>query len=292
MSHQPKIAYFSGEPIGVPVLNELAAAGIIPDLIVTNPDRPSGRKLELTPPPSKVWATHNNIPVFQPASLKNREDLAQLTEIEWDLFVVVAYSQIMPEWLIELPKQKTINLHPSLLPALRGPSPIRSAILNDTPEAVGATVMLMDKDMDHGPLLTQETLTTDVWPPNGIDLDHQLATSGGQLLASTIPDYLAGNISPQTQDHDKATFTKKLSKEMGELIIYPHSLPTSKEARAALLKIKGLAGWPSTYFFHNEKRIKVIDAFLTKGGTLEITEVIPEGKSTMPFSTYLNSITE
>jgi len=149
MSLPLNFAYFGGEPLGVPVLETLKATGFVPNLIVASPDRPAGRKHELTPPPVKIWAEANNIPVFQPESLKERDALTPLTKETFDLFVVVAYNKILPKWLLELPVHKTINLHPSLLPLYRGASPIRSAILEDNREAVGVSIMLMDKEMDH-----------------------------------------------------------------------------------------------------------------------------------------------
>ena len=147
-----KLVYFGGEPIGVPVLEELEAAGFLPSLIVCNPDRPVGRKQVLTPPPVKIWAEERNIEVFQPENLKpetvgHRMSHSESHSEEWDLFVVVAYSQIMPQWLIELPKHKTINMHPSLLPKLRGASPIRSTILEDRRGECGATVIQRDEKM-------------------------------------------------------------------------------------------------------------------------------------------------
>lgn len=286
--NNPRIAYFGGEPIGVPVLEELKACGITPSLVVCNPDRPSGRGRTLTRPPVKQWAAAHGIEVFQPDTLKEA-DIPRLTAVEWDLFVVVAYNKIMPDWLIQLPTHKTINVHPSLLPKLRGMSPIRTAILEDKRAEIGVSIMLMDAEMDHGPLLAQTALpiTDDHWPIDGRELDTALANLGGALLADTIGKWLAGDIIPTDQNHVDATYTKKLTKEQGELTLDPHSLPTGPEAYAALLKIRGLAGWPGTFFFHNNKRIKITNAELTATGDLRVMSVIPEGKSEIPFTTYI-----
>ncbi len=292
MSTPLRFAYFGGEPLGVPVLEELKAAGLMPSLIVCNPDRPAGRSLELTPPHVKVWATEHNIPVFQPDSLKDRNELTLLTEGNFDLFVVVAYNRILPEWLLELPTHKTINLHPSLLPQYRGASPIRTAILDDNRAAVGVSVMLMDKEMDHGPILAQEAmpLTPEQWPIDGVILDAILSEAGGRLLAETIPAWVAGTITPSEQTHAEATYCGKITRAEGELFINPHRLPEGETAYQALLKIRAFAGWPGTFFMHESKRVKIIDASLTPSGTLDIHTVVPEGKKVQSFAQYLASI--
>jgi methionyl-tRNA formyltransferase len=237
----------------------------------------------------KVWALAHNIPVFQPTSLTNKEELTPLTEGDFDLFVVVAYNRIMPEWLIELPKHKTINLHPSLLPQYRGASPIRTAILEDNRDAVGVSVMLMDKEMDHGPLLAQErfTLTAAQWPIDGLILDAALSEAGGKLLAETIPLFIAGTITPEEQAHQKATYCGKISRADGELFINPRHLPEGETAYRTLLKIRAFAGWPGTFFVHENKRVKIIDASLGDTGALTILTVVPEGKKVQAFTQYL-----
>jgi len=294
MSLPLNFAYFGGEPLGVPVLETLKATGFVPNLIVASPDRPAGRKHELTPPPVKIWAEANNIPVFQPESLKERDALTPLTKETFDLFVVVAYNKILPKWLLELPVHKTINLHPSLLPLYRGASPIRSAILEDNREAVGVSIMLMDKEMDHGPIITQEAhnITEGEWPMDGITLDAVLAERGGKLLVKTIASYINGKLSPQEQDHKQATYCGKINRGDGELKIDPFNLPTDGIAYATLLKIRAYAGWPGTFFIHQGKRIKVIEATLKKNGELQLLTVLPEGKKVQSFSHYLAHLTK
>lgn len=284
---QLKIAFFGGEPLSIPVLEELKKNGIIPDLIVCNPDRPSGRKMTLTAPPIKNWAEINNLPVFQPESYKDEAVKQKLQQDNYDLFIVVAYGKIIPKDIIELPKYGTINVHPSLLPKLRGPSPIRSAILNDT-RKTGVTIMLMDEKMDHGPILAQETteIKPEDWPIDGTKLDEILANQGGRLLAKTIPEYIKGNLKPTPQDHAAATFCSKITKDLSELEIDPHNLPQGSKAYQHLLKIKAFAGWPETFFMYQGKRIKIKDAQLDGDGKLLITKIIPEGKKETEFASY------
>jgi len=283
-----KIAYFGGEPLGVPVLKTLLEAGIKPELVVSSPDRPSGRGQKLTPPPIKIFAQENNIEVFQPESIKDKLRIRSLTDREWDLFVVVAYNHILPKWLIELPKYKTINVHPSMLPLRRGPNPIRSAIIEDDRTAVGVSIMLMDEEMDHGPLLAQKSfpIKDENWPIDGRTLDESLANLGGALLVEVITKLVANQITPTPQNHGQATYTQKMTRSDGELDIDPYDLPTGEEARALYRKIQGYAGWPGTFFIYNDKRIKINEAKLMNN-QLHLVSVTPEGKNTCSFNQWL-----
>lgn len=286
-----KIVYFGGEPLGVPVLEELEACGFSPSLIVCNPDRPVGRKQVVTPPPVKTWALEHNIEVFQPESFTDKDAILQSIGVDWDLFVVVAYNQIFPEWLIDVPKFGTINLHPSLLPKLRGTNPIRETILRDMREECGVSIMLLDEKMDHGPILAQQKMkiAEENWPIAGRELDLALAQLGGAVLADTISKWIDGGITPVEQNHTEATYTKKMQKSDGELQIDPYNLPTDDEAYRTLLKIRAYDGFPGTFFMHDGKRNKVTDAELAEDGSLRVLTIIPEGKKEMKFSDYFKN---
>lgn len=287
MSNNAKICFFGGEPLGVPALEALKKASILPDLIVCSPNRKAGRGMQMIEPPVKIWAVANNIEVIQPESYKDKETLSRITDVAWDLFVVVAYNFILPKWVIEIPRKGVVNLHPSLLPKLRGASPIRTAILENKPEDIGVTIMLMDEKMDHGPILDQKIWTTQTWPLAGIALDDELSQLGGMLLAKTIPAWLNDEIEPQAQDHAAATYTKRFVKGENELPINPSRLPTGDEARTLLHKILAWDGIGDTYFIHHGKRIKVKAAKLSASGQLEILRVIPEGKREMSYESFL-----
>jgi len=286
-----KIAYFGGEPLGVPVLIELQKAGIMPSVVLCNPDRPVGRKRELTPPPVKQWAVEHDITVIQPKEIKSEEFKEYMTAQSFDLFIVVAYNKIMPKWLVELPKYGTINVHPSLLPLLRGASPIRTSILQDMREQCGVTIMQMDEKMDHGPILVQKTLSIpeEQWPVHGQELDCKLAELGGILLSQTIPKYINGEITPDEQPHNEATYCGRLDRSIGELTLDPMSLPAGEEAHKMLLKIRAFDGFPGTFFIHEQKRVKVLDAYISQDA-LHIINVIPEGKNKMDFDVYLQTL--
>jgi methionyl-tRNA formyltransferase len=287
---KPRIAFFGGEPLGVPVLEELYLTGITPDLVVASPDKPVGRKQVITPPPVKVWAQEKGIEVYQPESYKGDAADAvkeRLSSDDWDVFVVVAYNHILPQWLLDIPKHGVINLHPSMLPFLRGASPIRTAIKDDLRDQIGVTIMQMDASMDTGPILDQMPMiiADENWPVPGPELDLALARMGGAMLADVLREYLAGEIMPQDQDHTMATYCGRLSKVDSELDINPRKLPTSNKAYQAWLKINAFAGIGGTWFKHDGKRIKIKEAEFSMG-KLRLITVVPEGKPAVDFATW------
>ncbi len=282
---KPTFAFFGTPDIAVTALDEMATFGYLPSLVVCNPDAPVGRKQILTPPPAKVWAEARGITVIQPTTLKNRDELATLIDESFDFFVVLAYGKIMPEWLINLPHFGTINAHPSLLPKFRGASPIRSTLLHDL-SACGVTIIQMDKDLDHGPILVQQAVELYNQPVPGQALDMTLAKISGCLLVDVMERIPAGTITPIEQDHNAATFCTKITKDMAELTIDPYHLPAGDEATAIYRKICAFDGWPETFFMHNGKRIKIKSAIINANGALEIQRIVPEGKKETEFTQY------
>lgn len=281
------IVFFGTPLFATAVLDELAVAGIMPSLVVTTPNAPKGRRLILTPPDAKVWAERQNIPVLQPHSLQSLKkdiELAPLINTDWDLFIAAAYGKKLPADILALPKHGTLNVHPSLLPKFRGASPVRSAILEDVRET-GVSIMLMDEMLDHGPIVAQARIELEKsdWPPRAILFEQLMAHAGGQLLAETIPLWLEGTITPEEQDHTKATCSQKITKDMGQIDL-------SDEPYHNLLKIRAYDGWPGTYFMHSrngkEIRVKIMDATLADNGTLQILRVIPEGKKEMGYEDF------
>lgn len=271
-ANKTKIVFFGTPELAVWALEEMQSAGIIPDLIVTTPDKPAGRGRILTSPPVKLWADENNIPVLQPEKLD--ENFASYLPKD-SLFCVFAYGKILPQNILDIPEFGTLNIHPSLLPKLRGPSPIRTAILKDMKNEIGVSIILLDEKMDHGPIVAQEKIEITEWPIMGKILDEQLARSGGKLLASTIPDWLAGNIKVKEQDHDNVTFSKKFEKENALINMEDDDYQN-------YLKICAYDGWPGAYFFKDGKRLKITAAHI-EGTKLIIDRVIPEGKKEMEY---------
>lgn len=276
------IAFFGTFPLAEEVLAALERADLTPQLVVAGKDR-LDRKGNAIFSPEKAWALEHGIRVAQPEEI-TEEMVAELQTEDWDAFVVASYGKILPKTLLDIPKYGTVNLHPSLLPKLRGPSPIRSAILNDENE-VGVSIMILDEKMDHGPLIGQKRVIVPEWPPKGRDLDALLAHEGAALLADVLPKYLAGEIAPQEQDHAKATYCKIFLKEEGEIDL-------NHDGYQNLLKIRAFDGWPGSFtFFKRDNqtiRVVILDAHLT-GSKLIIDTVKPEGKGAMPYEDFLRS---
>tara|TARA_B100000745_G_scaffold253302_1_gene175652 strand:+ start:598 stop:1443 length:846 start_codon:yes stop_codon:yes gene_type:complete len=272
--------FFGTPKLATLVLEELKKEGYLPSLVVTAPDKPVGRGLKLTPSPVKVWAQQHNIPTFEPTQFDDTA-MNTLRAEKSAVFVVVAYGKILPQAVLDIPQKGILNVHPSLLPKFRGPSPVRSAILQDEKDT-GVTVMKIDEKMDHGPILVQEKYTPPIWPPNAKELDEYLFTRGGALLADVLPKYIAGEVAPYEQDHEQATYCRLFTKEDGliNLVDDPYT---------NLLKIHAYRGWPNAYFFtqRNGKdvRINIASAHI-ENDVLIIDEVIPEGKQKMKYSDF------
>lgn len=273
-----KIGFFGGPEYSVFTLEILCAAGFEISFVVTSPDRPSGRKLTITPPPVKVWANEHNILVLQPEKLKDPVFIETLKQYDCDVFIVMAYGKIIPESILNIPKGKTLNIHPSLLPKFRGPSPIKSAILADK-KNTGVTIIRLDKDIDHGPIIAKKEISIEPWPLQDEELGKILVQAGSDLLVSILPDWIAHKIPEIEQDHNQASFTKEIKKEDGLIDL-------SEDPYENFLKIQAFHDWPSTYFFVNNKRIKITKANF-KDGKLEIKKVIPEGKREMDYKDFL-----
>jgi methionyl-tRNA formyltransferase len=277
-----KFIFFGTPDIAVASLNALHEAGLDPEIIVTQPDRPAGRGQILTPPPVKVWADAHGITTIQ-TDVVDESLIETLSRSRWDCFVLVAFGVILPQALLDIPRKGVVNVHPSLLPKLRGPSPIRTAILTDARDAVGVTVMLIDHKMDHGPIIAQEKYETDAWPVYGRILDEQLANLGGTLLARVLPKYVNEEIIPYEQNHKEATFTKYLEKIHAEINL-------GDTAHTNLLKICAYDGWPSAFTYVEKNgqkvRLKIISAHI-ENDVLVLDRVIPEGKKEMNYSDFM-----
>ena len=271
------IIFFGTPRFAVYVLEELAEVSIVPAIVVTQPDRPAGRGLKVKEPPVKTWALEHGIPVIQ-ESLNAK---LQTLNVSLDLFIVAAYGKILPAELLNLPAKGVLNVHPSLLPKFRGASPIESQILADERE-VGVSIMELDEEMDHGPIVAQASITPEEWPIRASMLEELLAREGGKLLAEAIPPYMEDKIIPEPQDHTKATFTKKISKEDGLIQL-------SDDPYSNYLKFCAYDGWPGTYFFQNGKRVKIADAKYESGAFAPL-RVIPEGKKETGYQDYLRSM--
>jgi methionyl-tRNA formyltransferase len=216
--------------------------------VATQPDKPKGRELKPQPSPVKILAQKLNLPVLQPAKARDEKFISELRELEPDLIVVVAYGQILPQTILDLPKFGCVNVHTSLLPKYRGASPIQSAILNGETET-GVTIMKMDAGLDTGEILSQ-THTPILPEDNSQTLHDRLAQLGADLLAQTIPDFIAGKIQPMPQKNSEATHTAKIKKEDGKI-------DWNLSAQEILNRLRAFTPWPGAFTFLNGKMLKI-----------------------------------
>ncbi len=283
---KPLFAFFGTPHFATVVLDALEQNGMLPALVVTAPDKPQGRGLEVTPSPVKQWALERGIDVLTPTTLKDEQLVAEFKNTEWDVFVVAAYNKLIPKTVLAIPVHGCLNVHPSLLPKLRGPSPALTAVLTDE-RVTGVSVMLMNEKMDEGPVVAQAriALEEDAWPPKGSEFEELLAQEGGNLLAETLPFWIAGKLTPEEQDASEATDSKKFSSADAEVDL-------AGDARTQLLKIKTFDKNPRAFYFaeKNGKKVRVIVTDATiEDGALKILKVIPEGKKEMPYEDFLRS---
>lgn len=286
MASKPLFAFFGTPKFAVDVLQALEKHGLLPAVVITAPDKPRGRGLELSPSPAKQWAVERGIDVLTPTTLKDEALIAELKNSDWDVFVVAAYNKLISRTVLDIPRRGVLNVHPSLLPRFRGPSPALSAILADE-RVTGVSIMLMNEKMDEGDIVAQARVeleeeapgsTEGGWPPKGSLFEELLATEGGNLLAETLPAWIKGEITPEPQDPGLATFSRKFTD--ADALINPEG------GRGDLLKIRAFDKGPRAYFKDSDgKRVIVTEAKLIDG-KLEIVKVIPEGKKEMPYADY------
>ncbi len=304
-----RLIYFGTAPFAVPalraLLKERARFEVV--AVVSQPDKPVGRKGEIIASPVAMLARKHGLPLLQPTTLRSDESAATLAAHKADLFVVAAYGKIIPKNILDLPRFGSLNLHGSLLPKYRGASPIQTAILSGE-EVTGVSLMVMDEAVDHGPIVA----TIEV-PIAGDDthatLETKLAEAGAALLVALVEPFTKGEITPTMQEHNDATFTKILEREDG-LVHW-----RDEEAAQIGRKLRAYTPWPGMYFVLKKNgvdlRVKILAADVTdaptglppgtyfvlandspaiaaKIGAVILREVQPEGKKSMPGKAFVN----
>ncbi len=296
-----KIVFMGTPDFAVESLKALYEAGHEIVGVFTQPDKPQGRKMVLTPPPVKVYAESVGLKVFQPKSVKTDESFELLKSFDADLFAVVAYGKILPKAVLDLPKFCCVNVHASLLPRHRGASPIQWSIYCGDKET-GVTTQAMDEGIDTGDiLLVSKTEITDT--DNFETLHDRLALLGAKLLVDTVKGIEDKSIIPQKQPEEGACYAPIITKEMGQIDF-------NLTAGEIDCRIRAFTPWPSAYFYIDGSRIKVIGAKIgessneacgtvvgnknsiavaCKDGTvIEFVKIQPEGKGVMDAKAYLN----
>jgi methionyl-tRNA formyltransferase len=292
-----RIVFMGSPDFAVPALTSLAAHYPVIG-VVTQPDRPSGRGMTLTPPPVKVAAQKLGIPVIQPEKLKQPEALQQLQDWNPDLIVIAAFGQILRPNVLDLPKYGCLNIHASLLPRHRGAAPIQAAILAGDAET-GITIMKMDAGLDTGPMLRQRAIPISTDETGG-SLYEKLSKLGGELLLETIPDTISGKLTPQPQPEEGATYFGMIKKEDGLLDFTRPAIELERRIRA-------FHPWPGTFIFWNKAPLKIHKAHVkssrvetgkyvvvdglpavgTTDGLIIFDELQPAGKKSMSGTAFL-----
>lgn len=245
------LLFFGTSDFAVPALLALVRAGFPIGAVVTQPDKPAERGLALRASPVKIKALELGLRVLEPSTLKKPEAEISLREIGAEIAVVAAYGKIVPQNILDIFPKGVLNIHPSLLPKYRGPSPIQSAILNGD-EETGVTIMLLDAEMDHGAILAQERLRIKDYELRG-ELEIRLAGLGAQMLVQVLPQWLEGKIQPREQDHEEATICKMVEKEDGKI-------DWNKPAVVIERMVRAYEGWPGTWTSWEGKRLKILKA--------------------------------
>jgi methionyl-tRNA formyltransferase len=231
----------------VPSLRALHSAGHEIALVVTQPDRPANRGMKMTPSAVKVAANELGLAVFQPQRIRERESVERLRELAPDFLVVVAYGQILPAAVLEIPRLAALNVHASLLPRWRGAAPVARAILAGDTET-GVTIMKMDEQLDHGPILASRATRIGHDEDAGA-LTERLGGMGAELLVETLAHFDELRLSGQ--DHDRATVAPKLAKSEGDL---EWSMGPEELDR----RVRGLQPWPGATLPTSRGRVKVL----------------------------------
>ena len=293
---------FMGTPdFAVPCLDILIKNGHEICAVVTQPDKPKGRGHKMVAPPVKVCAVENNIPVFQPESLKNNELLGLLEETNPELIVVVAYGKILPEYILNFPKYGCVNVHASILPKYRGAAPIQWSVINGD-KTTGVTTMYMEKGLDTGDMIFKAETPLGETETYG-ELHDRLSVMGAELLIKTVDAIENGTAPREKQDDSLSTYASMISKETGHIDF-------SKNADAILNLIRGTNPWPMSYAMYGGEMMKVIHAekgekkqgvcgklciknkkievICGENGTILIDEIQFKGGKRMSVSSYLN----
>lgn len=245
------VVYFGTPEFAVPALDKLYNSDTFElQAVVTQPDKKVGRKQEIVFSAVKNYALNKNLEVLQPIKIrKNEEFFARLEELQPDVIVVAAYGKIIPQRLLDIPKYGCINIHGSLLPKYRGASPIQACLLSGDTQT-GVTIMLMDKGMDTGDMLSLHSIEISEHDTS-VDLFKKLADLGAESLLDTLVDYIEGNITPEKQNNEKATYTSMIRKEDGQI-------NWQQTAQQIYNQLRAFTPWPGVYTFtHDGKRLKI-----------------------------------
>ncbi len=276
-----KTIFIGTSEFAAPILEALVHCSLfVVRCVVTAPDKPVGRKKEITPSPIKTAALRNNLSVLQPEKISEISE--KISKLKPDLIITASYGQIIPKNILDVPKYGSINIHPSLLPKYRGPSPIQTAILNGD-KVTGISIMLMDEKMDNGPILAQKKVAIKN-KENYQSLEKRLSLKSASFLSEILPQYVQGKIKPKKQNDSEAVYTKILSRQDGQI-------DWRKSAQEIERMLRAFEPWPGIWTNFGKRRVKILKAkavqkprataIKTGKGYLLLEIVQPEGKKPM-----------
>lgn len=258
----------------VPILDSLAHRGHEIAAVYTQPDRPAGRGRGIALSPVKKKALEDGLVVRQPVSLRQLEEVQTLAGLRPDVVVVAAYGKLLPQSVLDIPRFGCLNVHPSLLPRHRGPSPVAGAILAGD-EVTGVSIMLLDEGMDTGPVLTQEKVPVSPQDTTG-SLTAKLSEIGARLLTQTLPLWTEGKILPRPQENEEATYSKAITKESGRIDWQLPALDIWRQVRA-------FQPWPGCGTTWKGRLLKIIEAVPLPGvGEAGMVSAIKGSQSAAP----------
>lgn len=300
-----KIIFMGTPGFSVPILNGLVAEGYDVLRVVTQPDRPVGRKKVLTPPPVKEAALKHGIKVLQPEKISGSSEMEEIISLNPDLIVTAAFGQFLPETLLKAPKLGAINVHASLLPKYRGGAPVHYSIIKGDSET-GVTIMRMVKKMDAGDMLSQKAIPISKTDDVGSMFD-KLSLLGKDMLLEMLPEFIAGNIKETPQDETLVTYSPNITRE-------EEQIDWNKTSELIDCQVRGMRPWPVAFTTYQETRVKLwdttpLDETTTKapgtiikinkknflvacgeGTVLQINDLQPAGKGRLKAVEYLNGV--
>jgi len=254
MNKKLKIVFLGTPKFSDVVLKELIENDFKPSLIITCPDKPVGRKQIITPSPIKETAEKHSVSISQPQKITTIE--SQIKKLKPDLIIAAAYGTIVPKEILDIPRYGCLNLHPSLLPKYRGPSPIQATILNGD-QKTGVTVIKMTEGLDQGPILASLNFIIGNIKMNYQELEDELAKLGAKLLIDVTSKWTQGKIEPTKQIETKATYTELIKKEDGKINWASPAIEIER-------KIRAFDPWPGTFCQANGKYLKILKSFVLK----------------------------
>lgn len=268
-----RLVFFGSSKESSEVLNKLLNDDFKVDLVVTQDSKASGRGLRISATPVEKVAKTKNLEVTNGNGLFQEDQIKKLIKRNPDLFVVAAYGKILPKAILKIPRLGTINIHPSMLPLFRGPSPVATAILEGV-ASTGVTIMLLDEGMDTGPIIKQSDAITLRGDEKCSELSRMLFEIGGNLLIDSIRDFERGVIQTTEQDESLATLTKLIRSSDGEI-------NWNEEAIKIYRLMRAFDEWPGIYTFWEGKRLKIIDMEITENTrwVIQPGRVVKKGKN-------------